>query len=170
MGCQRANPDRPFPGSALAAGAGPTRSPAAAGFALADVLLAAFILAVGLLGLARLQVAGTREWSRVRARVVAAGLAEDALESALADARRDWTGGTGADAGGRSDSRTEAFDRDGLPAGPGRPCFTVTLTRSLPPQPAAEPGPLRAWLVQAAVVWTDGDRPRRLVLARLVAC
>jgi len=84
------------------------------GFFLVEVLLAACLLGVGLLGLGALQLAAARTLAGTWNRMVAATLAGNALEEALAGAG----------------DPPRRFDRDGLPAA-GRPgFFTVTVAPS----------------------------------------
>lgn len=133
---------------------------AAGGFAMAEVLLAAAILAVGLLGLAALQVAAAAAAETARARRVAVALARNALEA-----------GPGGDAGGTFDREGRALGSgagrpdDGVPdpGTPGRAHFTVTVTPLPPAGPAARQ--------RVEVAW-PGRRPgesQRLVLTRLAA-
>jgi Tfp pilus assembly protein PilV len=108
------------------------------GFALAEVLVAAGILAVGLLGLASLQVAAAGAAEGARARRVAVSLARNALM------------------GGPIEPGTQSFNRDGREAGQGP--FTVAITRLAPVGAAAR------WRVE--VTW-PGPRPGLVVLTRL---
>jgi prepilin-type N-terminal cleavage/methylation domain-containing protein len=118
-------------------------SAAQQGFSLIELLLAAWILGVGLLGLAGVQVAALRMVGASRARLEALALAEGSLAALPGDA---------ADPGPRARVA-------------GR--FTVTLVR-LPVRPGTLPG-LRA--VAAQVRWREEAQgePRNLVLTRLVA-
>jgi len=115
------------------------------GFALAEVLVAAFILAVGILGLASLQVAAVAAAEAARARMVAVAVARNALE-----------GVPGGNAGA-------AFDREGRAAVSGSGCFTVKVVRQAPVGPAGR--------YRVEVAWPGGrsGQPRRVVLTRLAA-
>jgi len=130
------------------------------GFTLLEVLLAAGILAVGLLGVAALQVAALRGSQGTRTRMVAVGLAGNALERALGEARapapalRTFT-----------DPGTAAWeDRYGYGGQPCKgepPFFTVRVTRTEVP-------PGGCWRFEARVTWPEvGAAP--LALGRLVA-
>jgi Tfp pilus assembly protein PilV len=91
----------------------PSHRHPACGFFLAEFLLAACILGVGLLGLGRLQVAAARGLAATWNRLIAATLAGNALETALAGAEPVCR-----------------FDRDGRPALARPAFFTVTVARS----------------------------------------
>ncbi len=117
----------------------PRRPPPAAGFSLLECLLVTLILAVGLLGLAALQLATVRAQAGTRTRLVADALAVSALERALA----------GVDEG----PGERLFDRDGRPAGEPRACYAVTL--------AAGPGPAATLRLRATVTWAAGQPPGR---------
>jgi Tfp pilus assembly protein PilV len=123
--------------------AGARRTGTAGGFALAEVLVAAAILAVGLLGLGCLELAAASAAETARGRRLAAALVWNALEAGL----------------GEADSRT--YDREGRldSTGPGQ--VRVTITR-LP-----DVGPATRFRVEA--VWPGGrpGRPHRLVLTGL---
>jgi hypothetical protein len=125
----------------MAAGEG--RRGAVGGFALAEVLAAAGILAVGLLGLGSMLVAAARAAEGARARRVAVALVRNALEA-------------GPDGAG-----TAGFDREGRPARPGGEHFTVTVTR------LRAPGPAAGYRVEAT--WPGPGRARRLAVSRLAA-
>jgi prepilin-type N-terminal cleavage/methylation domain-containing protein len=127
------------------------------GFSLVEFLVVAFILAVGLLGLGRMQLATVRAEARAEARQTALQLAEAVLETIQAEAR-------GAGDGPEPGRWLGRFDRDGLPAA-GRPAFfVVTVTGSAPG------GCAPARLVRASVAWAeDAARPGRLTLFRLIA-
>jgi Tfp pilus assembly protein PilV len=144
----------------MAPGALPARSSRRRGFALAELLLAAFILAVGLLGLGALQVATVRHGGGSWARLTALALALDALEAGSAEARLERPG---RDPAPGSWPREQRYDREGRPARVGEGWFTVTVAR--------RPGPGATEAFRAAVAWTEGPSlpPRRLVLVRLQA-
>jgi hypothetical protein len=110
---------------------------------LAETLVAAFILAVGLLGLGALQVAAAAAATEARTRRIALVLVRNALEAV--------PGTTG----------VTAFDPEGREAGLGPAFFTVTVAR------VAGAG---EWY-RAEAAWTGGRRPgpRRLTLDRRVA-
>jgi prepilin-type N-terminal cleavage/methylation domain-containing protein len=118
-------------------------SAAQTGFSLIELLLAAWILGVGLLGLAGVQVAALRMLGASRARLEALALAEGSLAALQGDAADPVPG---ARAVGR---------------------FTLTLVW-LPVRPGTLPG-LRA--VAAQVCWREEAKgePRNLVLTRFVA-
>jgi Tfp pilus assembly protein PilV len=88
------------------------------GFFLVEFLLAACILGVGLLGLGTLQVAAARGLAGTWNRLIAATLAGNALETAMAGAEAPRV------------PRVCRFDRDGRPAAAGPAFFTVTAARS----------------------------------------
>jgi len=107
----------------------------AGGFVLVEVLLAAFILAVGLLGLAALQVAAERVRAATRARTVALALAASALE--------------------RGQAGASGHDPDGRPVPGPRGRFTVTV--------GAAAGPAGTRSLRATVAWAEaGERSWRL--------
>lgn len=110
------------------------------GFALAEVLVAAGILAVGLLGLGSLQAAAAAAAEGARERRMAVALARNALE--------------GLDRAG-----TAGFGRDGREADPGY--FTVATRRLAPAGPAAR------WRVEVTWPGARPGRPGRVVLTRL---
>jgi Tfp pilus assembly protein PilV len=143
------------------------RPPGAAGFAILEFLLVAGILAIGLLGLGRLQVATLRAEAGARTRLAAAGLATEALESALAEAaraRRRSGPEAAADPSPGASRSVQCFDREGVATAQAA-FFTLTVTRS------AAAGSPRLATVQAAVAWAEGAPPlaRSLTLTRLVA-
>jgi Tfp pilus assembly protein PilV len=123
--------------------AGARRTGTAGGFALAEVLVAAAVLAVGLLGLGCLELAAASAAETARGRRLAAALVRNVLEA--------WPGETG--------SRT--YDREGRlePTGPGQ--VRVTITR------LSDVGPAARFRVEAA--WSGGrpGRPQRLALTGL---
>jgi len=154
------------------------RSQAAGGFTMVEFLLAAFILAVGLLGLGALQVATVAGGGGSRTRMAAAALGNNALERVLAEARLVYQGYAGEAEPASVDSRytepglsewVERFDRDGLPTAADPGFFTVTVTRSepggLPRSPLAAAREFRA-----TVVWEEGAPAARksLTLNRLI--
>ncbi len=130
-----------------------------AGFALAEVLVVAFLLAVGLLGLVALQVAAVRAGAGAAARAAALALAEGALETALAQARhREPPAFPGA-----GEPAPRGFGLDGLPAGTRPAFFSVGVAHR-----EAGPG---IWEATATVTWAEGAglARRSLTLRRLVA-
>jgi Tfp pilus assembly protein PilV len=115
---------------------------------MVEFLLAAAILAVGLLGLAGLQAGAARAAAGARNRMAELNLAVSALEQGAALRR------TGAEAGW-----TRQHDRDGQSDTAGAPFFTVTVTSGA--------GPDGTTRLRAAVVWREG-RERTLRLERLL--
>jgi type II secretory pathway pseudopilin PulG len=115
------------------------------GFSLVELVMVAWLLGVGLLGLAGVQVAALRMLGASRARQEALALAEDALAAAQ--------GG-----GGAGTQR---------PLLEGPPGFALTLAW-LPAPSGAPPG---LHTVAAKVVWQEEAKgaPQTLVLTRFVA-
>ena len=136
------------------------------GFSLVEFLMAAFILAVGLLGLGAMQIATTRGMAAAGARQTALGLAEAALEGAQWEARRAFRARCRQPPDAPADPgpapRQEPFDRDGWPAAERPGFFTLSVTWSAP-----DPTPLR--VVRARVSWPEPGRAGRLELVRTVA-
>jgi len=132
----------------------PSPMPAAAGFSLVECLLVAVLLAVGLLGLAGLQLATLRAQAGTRTRLVAETLAASTLERALAEVRQSGAGWSG--------TRRCPHDRDGRPARGTGAFYRVILT--------ASPGPAATLRLRATVSWTAGQPPgpRSRSLERIV--
>ena len=150
----------------------------AGAFTMVEFLLAAFILAVGLLGLGALQVATVAGGGGSRTRMAAAALGNNTLERVLAEARLVYQGyGLGVEPA-QADPRytepglsewVERFDRDGLPTAAESGFFTVTVSRSEPG--GLTPSPLAtAREFRATVVWEEGAPAARksLTLNRLI--
>jgi hypothetical protein len=139
-----------------------------------ELLLVAFLLAVGLLGLGALQVAVVRARAACGDRAAAAGLGNGVLESALAEARAALLAGRSADPAPtewrkytdpEASRWVERFGPDGAP-GCAVPRFTVTLTRDDPAGPAS--GEVQARTFQATVSWGEAGA-RNLVLTRIIS-
>jgi len=129
-----------------------------------ELLLVAFVLGVGLLGLSALQVATMRNLAGAWTRLAAATLAGNALAGVLAEAGPGPRERSGKYTGAGSGPWVEWFDRNGQPATHSPAFFTVTVTRSVP-------DPLvPVWAFQAAVVWAEGapGASGRISLTRLV--
>jgi hypothetical protein len=156
----------------------PIRPGPSGAFTMVEFLLAAFILAVGLLGLGALQVATVAGGGGSRTRMAAAALGNNVLERVLAEARLVYQGYGLGGGSAQADPRytepgwsewVERFDRDGLPTAAEAGFFTVTVTRSepagLPPSPLATVREFRA-----TVVWAEGApaAPKSLTLNRLI--
>ena len=122
------------------------------GFSILEFLLAAVILAVGLLGLGGLQVASLRARGATRAQLGGLALATSALEEALGQARIHRARGGG----------PEPPLGSCCPYGEGAtPVYTVTWPR----------GPRSSGRVTVRVSWRAGDAgtPRALSLTRQVS-
>jgi Tfp pilus assembly protein PilV len=126
-----------------------------------ELLLVAFVLGVGLLGLSALQVATMRNLAGAWTRLAAATLAGNALAGVLAEAGPGPRERSGKYTGAGSGPWVEWFDRNGQPATHSPAFFTVTLTRS---------APAGARAFRATVAWVEGAPPApcRLSLVRLV--
>ena len=148
-------------------------APRAPGFSIVELLLVAFILGVGLLGIGAMQVAAVRGGGGGHARMIALGLANNALEQVQAEGRAQLLDRDAPPPPFRSSldgpgTWLATYDREGAACGPGAPFFTVTVTRE-----AVAAGAGRQGRFQASVAWLEpdqaaGNRPRTLAVARHV--
>jgi Tfp pilus assembly protein PilV len=123
---------------------------------MVEFLVVACLLGVGLLGLGALQLGVARGLGQAWTRLAAVTLAGNALEPVRSPLEPE--------------ADPERFDRNGQPAQGASGCFTVTVRR-LPPADPAEPAdlaePAGLAVVRATVTWAD-PVPGRVSLARLV--
>jgi prepilin-type N-terminal cleavage/methylation domain-containing protein len=163
------------------------------GFSLVELLVTALIFAIGLLGLAALQVSTARSNSGGRNRVTATSLAEGCLSAIQAEGSMSWSfaagalgtaskfAGTRVFTGGTANNDFGFFDINGQPVVKGDPTqvFQVAWVRLNPT--AATPSQtitnmnLNEFVV--TVTWTDQAKAadgtdltntQRLVLSRLI--
>jgi prepilin-type N-terminal cleavage/methylation domain-containing protein len=157
------------------------------GFSLVELLVTALIFAIGLLGLAALQVSTMRSNSGGRNRVTATALAEGCLSSIQAEGNLSWSfvaGVMGASAaytgartytGGTAASTAATaltFDVDGKPVANTDPrvVFTVNWTR-LAPTAATPKATITGMNMSEFVVvvnWNDQTAASSLTLSRLI--